>query len=390
MLNNHSLMRENNVHLILSQIINYPGISRSKISTNIGINKATVSEIVKKLIAESYVIESGTGEGSSSGGRKPILLRINKKSGISISFDVRSDRISYMVNYLNGNIIKINSIDTIVDKKNVITIIKEIVSGFKKEVKDMPFGIIGITIAIHGIISDNEILFTPYYNLSHIDLAKVLEDELKIPIYLENEANLAGLAEATLDGTHNNLISCSIHTGVGAGVIINKKLYRGFEGRSGEIGHTTLYPGGIQCPCGNKGCFEQYCSQSAVINFYRKAKQDSMLTIENLVEDYNNDDFVAKKIIEEFSKNLSIGIGNLIGTYGPEVVYINSDLLEKLPITIEKIQNYLSETIYKNTPIKITNTVEKASLYGATVLNIQNFLEVDSINLSFESEKLTP
>lgn len=384
MISNHSLMHETNVNLVISQIINNPEISRSEISNNTGLNKATVSDIVKKLIAESYVVETGTGSASTSGGRKPILLRINKKSGISISFDIRFDKISYMINYLNGEIIEVNSHEMIIDKNNIIKNIETIVLDTQKKIKDTPFGVIGITIAIHGIVSDNQIIFTPYYDLSEIDLAKNLEEHLGIPIYLENEANLAALAEATLDNVHTNLICCSIHTGIGAGIIIDKTLYHGFEGRSGEIGHTTLYPGGIQCPCGNKGCFEQYCSQSAILNFYRKSKQDSLLTLQDLVDDYLNDDFVAIKIIDEFSKNLSIGITNLMGSYGPEVIYINSELIKKLPIIINHIQDYLNQTIYKGTNVEISKIISQSSLYGATVLNIQNFLGVDSLKLSFD------
>lgn len=385
MISNHSLMQETNVNLVISQIINNPEISRSEISNHTGLNKATVSEIVKKLIAESYVVETGTGNASTSGGRRPIFLRINKKSGISISFDIRFDKISYMINYLNGEIIEVQSYETISDKNNIIKNIEKIVLKTKEKMSDIPFGVIGIAIAIHGIVSDNHIFFTPYYDLSEIDLAKNLEEQLGIPIYLENEANLAALAEATLDNVHTNLICCSIHTGIGAGIIIDKTLYRGFEGRSGEIGHTTLYPGGIQCPCGNKGCFEQYCSQSAILNFYRKSKQDSLLTLDDLVSDYLNGDFVAMKIIDEFSKNLSIGITNLMGSYGPEVIYINSDLVKMLPVIIQNIQEYLDQTIYKGTHVEISKIIRKSSLYGATVLNIQNFLGVDSLKLSFDN-----
>src|SRR5699024_9803931 len=126
----------------------------------------------------------------------------------------------------------------------------------------------------------------PYYNLSETDLVKQLEDILHVPIYLENEANLAAMAESSLNNLHKNIVNCSIHTGIGAGVIIAGKLYRGFEGRSGEIGHTTLYPGGLQCPCGNKGCLEQYCSQSSIVNFYGVAKQNNSLNLNDLITDY--------------------------------------------------------------------------------------------------------
>lgn len=386
MINNHALMSDANVHQIISEIINNPEISRSEISYNTGINKATVSAVVKKLIDKAYVVETGTGSASTSGGRKPILLRINKKSGVSISFDVRFDKISYMVNHLNGDIIEINSIEKNIDRKNVISNIEKIFLQIKKQLKDSPFGIIGVAIAIHGITSNNDVIFTPYYDLSQMNLAKKIEDRLGVPILIENEANLAAMAEAALDNKHTNIVTCSIHTGIGAGIIIGGKLYKGFEGRSGEIGHTTLYPGGIQCPCGNKGCFEQYCSHSAIVNFYQKANQDALLNLNDLIAGYQEDNYVAIKIIDEFTKNLSIGIANLMGTYGPEIILINSELVRNLPIILKDIQDRLSQTIYKNTPVQLSKVSRHASLYGATVLNIEKFFGVDSLQLSFNQQ----
>lgn len=386
MISNHALMSDSNVHQIVSEIINNPEISRSEISYNTGINKATVSAVVKKLIDKAYVVETGTGSASTSGGRKPILLKINKRSGVSISFDIRFDKISYMVNHLNGDVIEVNSIEKNIDRKNVIHTIEKIFLQINDKLTNSPFGIIGIAVAIHGITSNNHIVFTPYYDLSKMDLATELEDRLGVPILIENEANLAAMAEAALDNKHTNIVTCSIHTGIGAGIIIDGKLYEGFEGRSGEIGHTTLYPGGIQCPCGNKGCFEQYCSHSAIVNFYRKANQDGLLNLNDLVAAYQEDNYVALKIIDEFSKNLSIGIANLMGTYGPDIILINSEIVRNLPVILKDIQDRLSQTIYKDTPVKLSKVSRHASLYGATVLNIEKFFGVESLQLSFNQK----
>jgi len=379
---NHSSVREQNIHTVLSQIINYPEISRAEISKKANLNKATVSEIVRNLIDEQYVLETGRGASSDVGGRKPILLKINKKAGVSVSFDVRYDQISYMISYLNGETIDSKSIEMTIDSTNVISVIKNLVLNFQESINDNPFGIIGISIAVHGITSDNKIVFTPYYDLFQIDLANELENKLDIPVYLENEANLSALAEATLDTDHNNLITCSIHTGVGAGIIIDQQLYRGYQGRSGEIGHTTLYPDGIHCPCGNEGCLEQYCSQTSLLTFYQEAHQNTQLTLNDLINDFQNQDAIATKVVEEFAKNLSIGMVNLMGTYSPEIIYINSYISRKLPIIIDSVQEHLNETIYTNIPIKNSEVAGNASLFGATVMNIQNFYEINSLHLS--------
>lgn len=386
--NVQSSIREQNTYLVLTEIVNNPEISRAQISSQTSLNKATVSEIVKKLIEEKYVIETGIGESSSTGGRKPILLKINKKAGISISFDIRYDRLSYMITYLNGEIITTESKYFEITKDNVVSIIEKIVSDYRATMEDIPFGVIGIGIALHGIVSENKILFTPYYDLDQIDLAGVLQERLNVMVHIENEANLSALAESTFNSKYSHLISCSIHTGIGAGIIINQNLYRGYEGRSGEVGHTVLYPHGKECPCGNKGCFEQYCSERALIKYFQEIYQDTSLTFKDLVNYYKDRDEKTINIISTYSENLSIGLSNLMGTYGPEAVYINSEVIREIPEILDLVREHLNQTIYKRIPLYPSSLAKHASLYGATVLNIQNFLQLQSLEFSLDMKKV--
>ncbi len=383
-----SNIRENNSVLVLSEIINRPEISRALISEVTGLNKATVSEIVRKLIDDEYVIEIGPGKSTSSGGRRPILLTVNKKAGISISFDVRYDRISYLITYLDGEKIDYTIEETDINKNNVVDYITAVVNEFRSSMKETPFGIIGVTISIHGIVEDNQIAFTPYFDLDKIDLVKLLEENLDLPVHIENEANLSALAEAAFDTEHKNLISFSAHTGVGAGIILDGQLYRGFKGRSGEIGHTVLYPNGINCPCGNQGCLEQYCSTKAIVRKFQQLKRNDSLTFQDLVEAYQQKDSGTLNMILQFAKDFGIGLMNVIGNYDPEVVYINSEILEEIPELISLLTHYLNMTIYKNVPLRQSRLGRKASLYGATVMNLKEFLHVDNVGFNLDMEKV--
>lgn len=379
-------MREHNVQIVLSEIMNNPEVSRAEISKKTKLNKATVSEIVRDLIDNDYVVETGIGNGSSAGGRKPILLKINKLGGFSLSFDIRYDKISYMINFLNGELTTYDSKMIEITKDNIVDEISVIVKNIKNGLPETPFGIIGLALSIHGIISDNQIIFTPKYNIDEVDLASELESKLNMAIYIENEANLAALAEASMDNEHTNLITCSIHTGVGAGIIIDEKLYRGHEGRSGEIGHTILYPNGLKCSCGNLGCFEQYCSETALLHSYQTEKQNDELSINDLINDYNNHDKMSQELVNQFSKNLSIGLINIMGLFGPEIIYINSPLVKQLPIIIDLVRSNLDGTIFNKIPIALSQIHNHPSLIGATVMNIQNFLNVDAIKVNILNE----
>src|SRR5699024_7103225 len=165
MLRNFSSMREQNTHAILSQIINHPEISRAEISKQTNLNKASVSEIIRNLIDEQYVVETGIGKSSTAGGRKPILLRINKKEGFYFNCDVRYDKIRYNVSYPIRDVVSYDSVDMTIDQLNIFLDVENIIRNFQQNMEKNPYGIICITIEIHGVVSNNKIIFTLFYDL---------------------------------------------------------------------------------------------------------------------------------------------------------------------------------------------------------------------------------
>lgn len=383
-------IREQNETLVLSTIIHNALISRASISQITGLNKASTSAIVKDLIDEHLVIEIGTGDSTSVGGRRPILLSINKNAGFSLSIDLGYNYISSMLTNLNGEIIALDKErDIYIRKDNVVEKVREIVDAYESYYKDCNFQLIGLAIAVHGIVDRDRIIFTPYYDLDKIDLAAQLQEELHIPVFLENEANLTALAETSFSTNKPNLVSVSIHSGMGAGIIINGELYHGRDGHSGEVGHMILYPNGIACPCGNNGCIEQYCSEKAILQQYRILKGNQELSLLDLANDYhkNNQDVI--DIIEKAAQEISIGIRNIISGFAPEVVYINSPLTRKLPFMIHLIDDHISSKYSKEIPILTSEMGSKASLLGAAVLNLQNFFNIPHLYLCTDPLEVT-
>lgn len=384
-------IREQNETLVLSTIIHNTSISRAHISQLTGLNKASTSAIVKDLIDESLVIEIGTGNSTSVGGRRPIQLSLNKNAGFSLSIDLGYDYISSMLTNLNGEIIaEFKEKNFYVRKDNVIEKINETILSYETYYVDCKFRLIGVTLAIHGIVDQEDIIFTPYYDLDQIDLALELQQALDMPVYVENEANLTALAETSFSTNKLNLVSISIHSGIGAGIIMNGELYHGRNGHSGEVGHMILYPHGVTCPCGNKGCLEQYCSEKAILQQYRLLKADDTRTLYDLADDYYAGDKDVIMFIERAAHEISIGIRNIISGFAPGVVYINSPLTRKLPFLLTLINNCIRSKFSKEVPILTSEIGATASLLGAAVLNLQNFFNIPHLHFSEEPlEKLT-
>lgn len=383
MLMSRNTVREENEQLVIQIINQQPNISRVELSHKTGLTKATISSIVNQMVDSRLILEIGAGSSSSVGGRKPILLKINKKAGVSLSIDLGYNYIFAMSTFLDGEIIEEIKHNFLITKENAVDKILSILEYFKKESPKTSHGIIGLSIAIHGTVFENKVLFTPYYNLSEINLYAELSERTNIPIHIENEANLSALGEKSCYFTESNLVSISIHSGIGAGIIINNELYHGKEGKSGEIGHTILIPNGKLCPCGNKGCLEQYSSEESILQEYNQLKKKENLTIFDLKKDFYAHEKEAIDIIQSYSFFIAIGVNNIIASFGPDKVYLNSMLIQEVPEILTYIQKNLVSTLNKNVPVVVSKLGEKAILLGATALNLQNFFNITSVKLTY-------
>ncbi len=167
-------------------------------------------------------------------------------------------------------------------------LIVKIINSIEDKLIEYKYNLIGVTIAVHGRVCNDKILFTPYYDLDEIDLKYELSKLMpNLNFHLENESNLAAIGEFTNSvETLNNTIVVNIHSGVGSGMIVNGELYTGLNGSAGEIGHMIIVPNGKKCPCGNHGCFEQYCSMQALLDDFNSISDIKAITIKHFADLY--------------------------------------------------------------------------------------------------------
>ncbi|MEM4336486.1 MAG: ROK family protein [Candidatus Woesearchaeota archaeon] len=159
-----------------------------------------------------------------------------------------------------------------------------------------------------------------------VPLKKILEEKLRLPVAVENDAKCFAIAEfkCGYEKKVSSLVGITVGTGIGAGIIINGKLYRGSCDSAGEIGHMTVVEEGAKCSCGNRGCLEQYASGKGIERMYfektkRKisAEEISQLAPKNKT---------AKLVIDEAAKYLGIGIANIAVSLNPEVIVIDGGI----------------------------------------------------------------
>lgn len=225
----------------------------------------------------------------------------------------------------------------------------------------------------------------------NIPVASVLEDAVGIPVFLENDANLAALGEwwATFPNPLPSLACLTLGTGVGGGIVLEGKIFKGSGGRGGEFGHITVQPDGNVCGCGSRGCLETFAGgvflskraeESAIANprslLAERLKEKGRLEPEDITIACENGDEAAIKLYEETGKYLGIAIGSIINIFAPEEVVISGGvsraggyIMDPLLRSVEErtFPEFLSETTIR--PGKL---LEHAGVSGAAKLAMDN------------------
>jgi predicted NBD/HSP70 family sugar kinase len=366
------LIRDINTSLVTNLIIEKEPISRASISKELGLSKATISAIVQNLLDKNLVEEIGTANVIS--GRKPVLLKFCYDCAYAISIDVSATHISVLSAHLGGGNCKLIQYPASNERG---TILSELIQYIEVQMRHIPssyYGVIGITLGIHGITNANKVRFTPYSPYTDLDFATELEAYFHIPVLVENEANLSVLGEYTFHYPVKNMIGISVHSGIGLGIMINGKLYHGLNGYAGEFGHSIIELDGRPCPCGNRGCFEQYASERALLAELAKRKQMKQITADDFVKLYTSSDVDSMYIMSLFVKYMSIGIRNIINTLNPELIVINSSFTMNFPNIIEDIEASITSNIHKSCNIVPSKLQDMSILLGGICMSRNKFL----------------
>jgi len=365
------LVKQINKSIVLNTIRKKEVISRAGIAEFTGLNKSTVSFLVDELIKEGFVKEIGLGE--SKGGRKPIMLTINDKSGCVIGVDLGVNYILTVLTDLVGNVLWEKKVDIKLgeEKGKVTGLLMQSIGEAIENAPETVNGILGMGIGVPGIVDYKKglVLMAPNLKWKDIPLKEMVEERFKIKVYIDNEANVGAVGEKWFGiGVEcSNFVYVSAGIGIGTGIIINGTLYRGASGLAGEIGHATINIYDELCSCGNTGCWENYASERALLDYMRaqlkQGKRDDYINSDNIAElnalriiDFaRKGSSIAIEGLREIGRNLGVGIINLINTFNPEMIIIGNTLSLAEDIILPEILDEVSRKcfIYKYHKVKI-------------------------------------
>jgi glucokinase len=249
----------------------------------------------------------------------------------------------------------------------------------------------GVGLGAPGAVDpeSGRVLFAPNLAWEDFPIKKELEKRLDIPVFLENDTNICtlGVHVAELDSKPRTMVGIFIGTGIGAGIILDGRLYSGFNHGAGEIGHMVLEVGGPKCSCGNQGCFEALAGRQAIFRRIQIAVKEGKKTVltemlgEDLADMRSGDlrkairrgDKLVDRIIEETAEYIGIAVGNVINLLNPEVVVLGGGVIdaledEMMAIIGETARDYALSGIGKGIEIVATKLGDNAGITGGAVL----------------------
>lgn len=282
--------------------------------------------------------------------------------------------------------------------RNYTEIIKDIALLINKLMEELNIStkqVLGIGIGSPGTpdVKNGILLYSNNLNFINVPIKDELGKYFDLPIYLDNDANVAALAESEFGASKDvqNSVLLTLGTGIGGGIIINNGIYSGFNNAGSELGHMVIVYNGIECSCGQNGCYEKYASASALVTqTIKAAKKNGSSIINKLVNsDYDKvnaktvfeaqklNDKTADNIINQYLEYLAIGIVNIINVLFPEYIIIGGGLGNEGENLLVPLRKVVKEKVYSSPSIKPTQIVgaklgNSAGIIGAAMLVKQN------------------
>jgi glucokinase-like ROK family protein len=355
-------VRKINKSIVLNMLRLHAPISRARVANITGLNRGTVSNIVSALIEEGLVLE---GEQTDPRiGRPAVSLNLRPDGGAVIGLEIGVDFIAVLLtNFIAETIWETRiQIDPLQSQAHILTQAEQLIDQALLLARENHLRPLGIGVGVPGIVhvQQGNLIMAPNLQWTNVPLRLMWNQRFHLPIYIENEANLAALGEYYFGIARNvdNFIYLSAGIGLGGGIMMGGKLFHGGHGYAGEIGHIQRDPAGEQCGCGRIGCWETQVGPRAVLHRVKKELQihsDQVLLdacsgdLENLSFEIvvrfaleGND--LCREAIEEVAIHLGRGIADMVHIFDPQLVLIGGAFIQAREI----LQPIIEKTIFSN------------------------------------------
>ncbi len=384
-----AIVKSANKHAVLDLIrFHGGGISRVDIAQQLGITRAAISPIVNDLIALGIVREAQPRP-LRNGGRPARLLEINPGYGNVIGIDLGASHMSLLIANVAAEVLYEQEIPSNIAEgpQPILDQMDHLVQESLRH-SGLPWeSILAIGVGVPGPIDtvSGTVISPPIMpGWDRYPIRKTLETRWGRPVSLNNDAELGAIGEWAFGAGRGERFLAYIKagTGIGAGLLLDGKIYHGATGSAGEIGHITIDENGPQCSCGNYGCVEAYAGGKAIARAAREAIQKGIrtqlsslpletITAKDVAEAARRGDLLAQQIIAQAGEHLGIAIAGLVNLFNPTAVVIGGGVAQIGDLYLEPVRHTVQKRSLPASArmVRITTALlgRRSSAMGAVV-----------------------
>jgi N-acetylglucosamine repressor len=367
--------KHHNRDLVLRTIFMSDSVSRAEVARITNLKNTTVSDVVSGLLLEGLVGEVGKGE--SLGGKTPTLLSIVPDSRHMIGLNLSQSKFMGAIVNLRGEIKQ--RIEVTISNDNGDNALKTVYQILDELTRNQNNNLIGIGVGAPGLINSREGIVINAVNLDwhDLELGKLLNQRYKKPVSILNDSQAIAIGEYVYNPKNKpeeNYIVVNVNQGIGAGILINGKLFQGDGGGAGEIGHVVINENGESCRCGNRGCLETISSTRAVI------QQLKISSIEEAISAYNQNDSKTRQVVNNAAHYLGISLANMIGVLNIRKLVLTGEMVRFGEEWQKAVTSSMEESMLSRMSKETTIEIGKLG-FDACILGAAAFLLIDDYSL---------
>ena len=320
--------REKNLASLFTSILTRGPISRRDAARDIGMSQAAVTKLVKPMIAHGYVTEQ---EGYSEGpGRRLIPLVIEPRRHHAIGVKATERELIGVIVDLHAEV-RHSARVALRDLRPeaVVRALAGLVRDLERGAPDVEGTNVGVGVGLGGHVDGRSglVRYSPMLGWRDVPLRRMLADELDLPVVIENDVNSLAVAEQWFGAGRESasFAVVTVGSGVGGAIVVDGTLLHGVSGAAGELGHTTINPGGPPCPCGKRGCLETYASDQAILTAVAGSGESAPGSLAEALDLARGGDEAARQAFARAGRALGQGLSGLVNLLNPPLVVLSGE-----------------------------------------------------------------
>lgn len=387
-----ALIRHINQARVLRLLKEQGTLSRAELARFLNLNRSTLTLVTAELMERELITEAGHSFVTQGTGRPGTGLKLNPEGAFFLGAEIAAERLHLVLINLEGSIThrrnaKLRSNEPEAICRDLVRLVQDLWHG---ELKGSP-RLQGIGVAVSALVNAQGVVcVAPTFGWDRVDLKGILQPKLEIPVFIENDANGAALAELSFGKRvgQSDICLLFLDVGVGAGVIVDRKVFRGSDGLAGEIGHLTLHPAQNRQGEG-KGVLETQLGRDTLLATYRRAGGEAE-TLAAFLRDLRSKRPLAKKTVKAWGEWLTLTIRNLADLFNPRLVVLAGTLSELFPFVEAEVRRRLVERRFptvENLEITVSSFGKDSSALGGAALVYDRIFSVPNVDFLEDLEK---